>query len=483
MREHTHDVVVIGCGIAGLAAGLRLAERDADVAILEKAPEENRGGHTQFTESFRIPTADIDLDAEFNVEDYSASDFYSDIMKVTNYRADEELAEAVAHESAETFEWLTHKGLEWEYQAPHPGYTAGRVWLHGADMVTDLVEILEDEGADIFYRAEAQDLIRDDDGTVTGVEGFHEGERARFTGDAVILAAGDYGSSKEKRTRYYGPGYGNMKVRGSRYNTGEAIEAAMDVGAKSDGEWGDAHMAIIDAGSPDVEGGITRIDGYQYGLILNHDGERFVDEGEDARAHTYAKFGRRIFEQPYHEAFIIVDSKVVDDVAHMGPSRAITADSIEGLARRLDIENVDRAVETVEEYNEACDPDAFEEYEPNELNGNSAEGIEPKKSNWAFPLDEPPYTGYPVTGGMTFAFGGVAITAEAEVLDTTDTVIPGLFAAGNATGGLFYNNYPGGTGLTNAAVFGRIAGESAAEFVGENAVESADGAELARQSD
>jgi len=104
MREHTHDVVVIGCGIAGLAAGLRLAERDIDVAILEKAPEENRGGHTQFTESFRIPTADIDLDAEFNVEDYSASDFYSDIMKVTNYRADEELAEAVAHESAETFE-------------------------------------------------------------------------------------------------------------------------------------------------------------------------------------------------------------------------------------------------------------------------------------------------------------------------------------------------------------------------------------------
>ncbi len=469
MHEKTHDVVVIGCGIAGLSAGLRLAERNVDVAVLEKAPEENRGGHTQFTESFRIPTADIDLDddVEFNVEDYTASDFYSDIMKVTNYRADEELAKRVTGEAAQTFEWLTGKGLEWEYQAPHPGYTAGRVWLHGADMVTDLVEILEDEGAEIYYRAEAQELIREDDGTVTGVEGFLEGERVRFNGDAVVLAAGDYGSSKEKRTRYYGPGYGNMKVRGSRYNTGETIEAAMDIGAKSDGEWGDAHMAIIDAGSPDVEGGITRIDGYQYGLILNHDGERFVDEGEDARAHTYAKFGRRIFEQPYHEAFIIVDSSVVDDVAHMGPSRSISADSIEALVKRLDIENVEQAVETVDEYNAACDPDAKESYEPNELDGNSTDGLESRKSNWAMPLDDPPYTGYPVTGGMTFAFGGVAITPDAEVLDTTDTVIPGLFAAGNSTGGLFYNNYPGGTGLTNAAVFGRIAGENAASFVSE----------------
>jgi tricarballylate dehydrogenase len=458
MNQETHDIVIVGCGMAGLAAALRATELGKSVCVLEKSPEKHRGGHTRFTESFRIPTAEIDLDVEFDVDDYSASDFYLDIMKVTDYRADEDRAERVANHSAETFEWLTGHGVDWEYQAPHSGYTAGRVWLHGEDFVDELVGILDDRDATIHYKTEAREVVRNDAGVVTGVDARVDGVLTRFTGEAVILAAGDYGSSTEKRTRYYGPGYGNMKVRGSRYNTGEAVEATVDIGAKTAGEWGDAHMAIIDTGSPDVEGGITRIDGYQYGVIVNHDGERFVDEGEDSRAQTYAKFGRRIFEQPYHEAFIIVDSTVVDEVAHMGPSRPITGDTIRSLAQRLDIENVEAAVETIEAFNAACDPG---EFDPNRLDGNRTTGIDPRKSNWALPLNDPPYTGYPVTGGMTFGFGGVAISPDAEVLDTRDEPIPRLYAAGNSTGGLFYNNYPGGTGLTNAAVYGKIAAETA----------------------
>lgn len=463
MNQYNHDIVIIGCGIAGLTAGLRACELGHSVAILEKSPKKHRGGHTRFTESFRIPTADIDLDAEFNVADYSTSDFYSDIMKVTNYQADDDLAKRVVDEAGDMFEWLTENGIQWEYQAPHPGYTAGRVWLEGEELVDEMVELIEEQGGEFYYNTEARGFHRDEAGEVNGVNARTEGKRAVFEGDGIILAAGDYGSSKEARTRYYGPGYGEMKVRGSRYNTGEAVEAAIDVGAKTDGEWGDAHMAIIDVESPDQEGGITRIDGYQYGLILNHEGERFVDEGEDSRAQTYAKFGREIFEQPYHEAFIIVDSKTVDDIAHMGPGRPVTGDSPEELARRLGIENADQVAKTVEEFNAACDPG---EYEPDRLDGNATDGISPSKSNWALPLDEPPYTGYPVTGGMTFAFGGVAITPDAEVVDTTDHILPGLFAAGNSTGGLFYTNYPGGTGLTNAAVFGMVAAESASEYVG-----------------
>ncbi len=458
------DVAIVGCGMAGLAAGLAAAEAGADAVLLEKAPERRRGGHTQFGESFRFPTAEFDVEGySFDVE-YTAAEYYSDLMRLSNYAADEALVDRLTTEATPTLEWLTEHGLDWETEPPHAGYTSGRVWLDGEQFVSAMVGLVEDAGGEVVYDAEARQLRRDDDGRVAGVEAFVDGERTVFDAGAVVLAAGDYGSSKEKRVQYYGGGYEHMTVRGSRYNTGEAIDAALDAGAKAEGEWSGAHMAIIDAGSPPVEGGITRIDGYQYGLIINHDGERFLDEGEDARANTYAKFGRRIFEQPYHEAFIVVDAQTVDEVAHMGPSRPVTADSIEALARRLDIENVERAVETVEAYNAACDPG---EFEPNELDGNATEGVSPPKSNWALPLTEPPFTGYPVTGGFTFGFGGVAITPDAEVLDTRDEVIPGLYAAGNATGGLFYHNYPGGSGLTNAAVFGRIAGEAAAADAAE----------------
>lgn len=450
--------------MAGLAAGLRATEEDYSVGILEKAPRERRGGHTRFTESFRIPTADINLEVDFNVEDYTAADFYSDIMNVTDYRADPKLAETVSHESAAMFEWLTAHGFDWEYQPPHPGYTAGRVWLDGEELVDFLVDKIDTQGGEFIYDAEARNIVRDDEGIVTGVTARVDGRLTEFRGLATILAAGDYGSCKERRTRYFGPGYGHLKVRGSRYNTGEAIDAALDIGAKAEGEWGDAHIAIIDAQSPDVEGGITRIDGYQYGIIINHDGERFVNEGQDSRAHTYAKFGRRIFEQPYHEAFIIVDSKTVDDVAHMGPGRPIQAETIEALASRLDIADTDQTVETIRAFNAACEPG---EYRPNQLDGNATSGLSLPKSNWALPIDEPPYTGYPVTGGMTFAFGGVGITPDARVIDTCDRVIQGLYSAGNSTGGLFYRNYPGGTGLTNAAVFGKIAGETAIRELSE----------------
>lgn len=463
---YEYDVVVVGCGMAGLAAALAARENGASVAVLEKAPKERRGGHTQFTESFRIPTAEIDIEGlEFDVPDYSSSDFYSDIMKLTHYEADEQMAKTVTSEAAEMFEWMTdHIEFEWEPQPPHAGYASGRVWHDGEQFVDRFVEVIEEAGCDIFYEATARGLRQDEHRRVDAVDVVLDGDIVVFEAGAVVVACGGYESDKEKRTIYYGPGYESMKVRGSRYNTGEAIDMARDIGAKAEGQWSGAHMALIDAGSPDVEGGITRIDGYQFGVIVNHEGRRFVDEGEDTRDHTYAKFGRRIFEQPYHEAFIIVDSSRVDLMAHMGDSRPITADSIERLAQRAGIENVERTVETIEAFNAACDPG---EFEPNDLDGNATEGLEPPKSNWAYPIDEPPFTAYPVTGGMTFAFGGVGITTDAEIIDTSDDVIPGLYAAGNSTGGLFYNNYPGGTGLTNAAVFGKIAGENAAEFASE----------------
>jgi tricarballylate dehydrogenase len=458
-----YDVVVVGCGIAGVSAGLRAAELGAEVAILEKSPERHRGGQTRFSESFRVPSAVTDLSEhgyEFAFPDYTPDDFYDDIMSRTNGRADPDLARAVVDRAGPTVEWLTDRGAEWDMEPLAVGYVAGRTWCDGDELVGTLLAAATDEGADVHYEAAARELVRDDDARVAGLVADVGDERVRFDCDAVVLASGGYESSSEKRARYYGPGYDDMKVRGSRYNSGGAIDMAIDAGANPVGQWSGAHMAIIDAGSPDVEGGANRVDGYQYGVIINRDGERFLDEGEDARAHTYAKFGREIFEQPGHVAYIVLDSRMNEHARATGPSEPTVADSPAALFDAVDVDAA-TAEETLAAYNAACDPG---EFDPAVLDGNATDAaLDPPKSNWAVPLDEPPYYAYPVTGGITFAFGGVEVTPSAEVVDDRGRVVPGFYAAGNCTGGLFYDNYPGGTGLTNAAVFGKTAAETAVE--------------------
>jgi tricarballylate dehydrogenase len=463
MRREQYDVVVVGLGIAGLSAGLRAAELGRSVAVLEKSPEADRGGQTGYSESFRVPSADADLEPygyEFDVPDYTTEAFYRDIMARTSGKADEELARTVVESAGGTVEWLTEHGVEWDMEPLAVGYTAGRTWFDNEQLLDQLTGEIEIAGGEIYYETSAESFSFDGV-AIDGVETVSGDERVFFDAGAVVLACGGYESSSEKRARYYGPGFDDMKVRGSGYNTGDALEAAIDQGAEAVGQWSGAHMAIIDANAPDVGGGANRVDGYQYGLVLNVDGERFLNEGEDARAHTYAKFGRRIFEQPDHLAYIVLDSDKQALARATGPTEPFEADTLAGLFKQLELDD-ETALETVERFNAACDPGAFD---PDSLDGNAATDVDPPKSNWATPLDDPPYYAYPVTGGITFGFGGVAITPDAEVVDGRGHVIPGFYAAGNATGGLFYDNYPGGTGLTNAAVFGKTAAERADAYL------------------
>lgn len=463
MQEYEYDIVVVGHGMAGLSAGVRAAELGRDVAVLEKTTREERGGQTGYSESFRVPSAETDLSEwgyEFAVPDYTADEFYEDIMERTNGRADDDIARTLVDNAGQTVEWLTGHGVEWDMEPLAVGYTVARTWFDNDRLVARLADEIETHGGDVHYETSARDLV-EEDGAVVGIEAAQDDERARFRADAVILACGGYESSPEKRARYYGSGYDDMKVRGSGFNTGEAIEMALDTGANAAGQWSGAHMALIDANSPDVGGGANRVDGYQYGVILNVEGERFLDEGEDARAHTYAKFGRRIFEEPRHRAYIVLDSKTRDLVRATGPSDPHTAETLDELVDELDIDG-ERAISTLRAFNDACDPG---EFDPHALDGNSAEDVRPRKSNWALPVDDPPFYAYPATGGITFSFGGVEANSDAEVLDDRGRVIPGLYAAGNATGKLFYDNYPGGTGLMNAAVYGKIAAERSDEYV------------------
>ena len=202
---------------------------------------------------------------------------------------------------------------------------------------------------------------------------------------------------------------------------------------------------------------------YPIGIVVNLRGERFVDEGADYRNHTYAKYGREIMRQPQRTAIQIFDKKTIGMVRDEYRIRQVTkaeANGIEELARALDIDAEGLRC-TVDSFNAACRPGA---YNPAILDGVSTEGITPPKSNWALPIDTPPFTGFVVTCGITFTFGGLRIDQTAAVQDVTDRAIPGLFAAGELVGGIFYENYLGGAGLMSGSVFGRIAGESAGRY-------------------
>ncbi|WP_227778452.1 FAD-dependent tricarballylate dehydrogenase TcuA [Haladaptatus pallidirubidus] len=456
-----HDVIVVGCGMAGLSASNRASQLGYDVGVLEKSPKEHRGGHTRFSESFRVPSADVDFEKygyEFTIDDYTADEFYDDIMKQTDGRANPALARTLVDNAGETVEWLTERGVSWDMEPLNVGYTVARTFFDGEELVADLVDAAEEDGTTFYYETEACELVFEDDGKVAGVHARTGDGLVEYFADAIIVGAGGYESNPEKRTKYYGSDYDAMKVRGSRYNTGEAIEMVADAGGNTVGQWGGAHMALIDSESPDVEGGANRVDGYQYGVLINNEGKRFFDEGEDARAHTYAKLGRIIFEQPGHTAYIVVDEPLKDLMRATGPGDRVKADSVEKLLDTLGCENPERGAETIETFNEACDPD---EFDPDSLDGNDTEGLNLEKSNWALPIDEPPYYGYSVTGGITFGFGGIETDTDGRAIDTVGRAIPGLYVAGNTTGGLFFENYPGGTGLQNAAVYGKLAAEHA----------------------
>jgi len=320
-------------------------------------------------------------------------------------------------------------------------------------------------GIDVRFEAKASALVTDDRGRVTGAVVRTAEGKETISARAVVLAAGGFEANPEMRTRYLGPNWDLARVRGTPYNTGDAIRMALDIGAQPWGHWSGCHSVAWDYNAP-WHGDRKVGDGFQkhsypVGLIVNNRGERFVDEGADFRNYTYVKYGRTIIDQPRRAAFQIFDQKVLHLLREEYRIREVTKAedmTLEGLARKLEID-VAGFVDTITKYNAAVQPGT---YNPAIKDGKGTRGITPPKSNWALPLDSPPYVGFAVTTGISFTFGGLRITPEGQVVDMEQRPIPGLYAAGELVGGLFYQNYPGGAGLMAGAVFGRIAGRSAA---------------------
>jgi tricarballylate dehydrogenase len=485
-----YDVVVVGAGNAALCAALSATENGAKVLVLESAPLEERGGNTAFTAgAMRVAYRGLDdilelcpelSEAETDNTDfgsYTHEEFYDDLCRVTEYRTDPDLSDILVRRSFETLKWMRSKGVRF---APIYGRQAFKVdgrfqfWGGltvetsggGPGLVDALATAAESAGVEIRYEARAESLV-EKDGRVAGVRVRQHGVVSEIESRAVILASGGFEANPEWRTRYLGPGYDLAKVRGSRFNMGGGIKMALDIGALPWGHWSGAHAVGWDLNAPPF-GDLAVGDGFQkhsypFGIMVNADGRRFVDEGADFRNYTYAKYGHVILAQPQQFAWQIFDQKVTHllrDEYRIRQITKVTANTIEELGQKLEGVDDEALVKTVAAYNEAISTDV--PFNPNVKDGRRTLGLEIDKTNWANTLDEPPYEAYAVTCGVTFTFGGLRITPDAEVVHSDGSTIPGLYACGELVGGIFYFNYPGGSGLTNGSVFGRIAGASAA---------------------
>jgi tricarballylate dehydrogenase len=483
------DVVVVGAGNAAMCAALAAREHGAEVVVLERAPEDEAGGNTRFTagairfaydglEDLRALMPDLSEDeiARTDFGAYTEDQFFDDMARVTENRADPDLVELLVRRSKPTLMWLRGKGFRF---VPIYGRQAFKVnnrfkfwggltveaWGGGPGLVEAHSKAAAASGIRIFYEARALSLLHDDDGA-KGLTLRYQGKTRTIRCRAVVLASGGFESNPEWRTRYLGPGWDLAKVRGTRFNTGDGIRMALDIGASPRGNWSGCHAVGWDRNAPEF-GDLAVGDGFQkhsypWGIMINANGERFVDEGADFRNYTYAKYGAVILRQPGQFAWQIFDKKVTHllrDEYRIRQVTKVTANTLEELADKLDDVNPKRALETIEQYNAAVRTDI--PFDPNVKDGRRTEGLIVPKSNWANTIDQPPFEAYAVSCGITFTFGGLRITTEGQVVDTDGRPIPGLYAAGELVGGLFYFNYPGGTGLMSGAVFGRIAGNSA----------------------
>ncbi|MBV1879732.1 MAG: FAD-dependent tricarballylate dehydrogenase TcuA [Pseudomonadales bacterium] len=496
MSNPVVDIIVVGAGNAALCAALSAKEQGASVLVIERAPETEKGGNSRFTAGAMrvVYESDADLQqlmpelseqelANTDFGAYSKNQFYDDMGRMTQYRSDPDLTEILIENSFPTLKWMRAKGIRF---MPMYGRQAFKIdgkfkfwggltveaWGGGEGLVSQLHEAAKKNDINIEYESRALELIRSDEG-ITGLRIRQRGKTKTINCRAVILACGGFEANSEWRTRYLGPGWELAKVRGSRFNTGDGLKMAIDSGAATVGNWSGCHAVGWDRNAPEF-GDLTVGDGFQkhsypLGIMVNADGERFVDEGADFRNYTYAKYGREILQQPQQFAWQVFDAKVTDllrDEYRIKQATKVEANSLEELAAKLEGVSSQAFLNTVNDFNQAVNTNVA--FDPTVKDARSTHGLSINKSNWANPLDQAPYCAYQITCGITFTFGGLKINKQAQVIDDDGIEIPGLFAAGEMVGGLFYFNYPGGTGLTSGSVFGKIAGASAAQQCCDN---------------
>lgn len=488
-------VIVVGSGNAALCAALAALENGSEVIVLEVANKVEAGGNSKYTAGAMrfvyngnddlLPLLNNPHDERLPLTEfgsYTEEKFKSDLLSFNDGRPLSDQQKILISKSNDTIKWLATHQIKFDPIYSRQSFEKDGKYIfwggltlaadgEGVGLVEAELERVLSLGGKIHYETKAVELITKD-GSVTGVRCETAAGEKIYEADAVILGCGGFEANKQLRQKYMGENWTKAVVRGTRFNLGAGIEMALSEGAEFEGNPEGCHATPMDRDMPEygnleiafIERKNYRKICYFLGIMINQQGLRFVDEGINFRNYTYAQFGKAILEQPGGVAWQIFDSKVFDllyEEYRFWDATYIESDTIEGLVDQMNDVDQEQTLKTIKAYNEALNPE--EAFDPTILDGKKTSGLELNKTNWATAFDTPPYRAYPVRCGITFTYGGLKVNDEAAVLDMTGHPINGLFACGELVGGVFYNGYPGGSGLTSGAVFGKIAGTSAAK--------------------
>lgn len=454
----TADVVVIGGGNAAIVSALTAADAGARVLLLERAPAHFRGGNSRHTRNIRCAH---DTGDEFTTGPYPFAELWRDLCGVGKGPSDERLAELTIRQSLEAPAWMTAHGARWQTALTGTLNLArtNRFFLGGGKaLLNSYYRTAARAGVTIAYDRTVTRLEFDGD-TCTSV---HTDDGRRIRAASVICASGGFEADLAWLGRYWGEAAQGFHVRGPSYNDGGVLRELLNAGALHAGEERGFHAVAVDARSPKYDGGIaTRIDSIPFGIVVDRDGRRFYDEGEDIWPKRYAIWGRNIALRPGQIAYALWDAKVQG--AFLPPMYGTySAPTVEELAESLGLDKRTVA-ETVDAFNKAVDRAPSRPFTMTHPDGRATAGLDPPKSNWAQRLDTPPYHAVPMRPGITFTYLGVAVTEQARVRRVDGGVFPNVFAAGEImSGNILSTGYLAGFGMTIGTVWGRIAGTEAA---------------------
>jgi len=485
--------LIVGTGNAAFCAALTAQQLGKSVQMLDVAPEAEFGGNSRYTAGamrFAYSNADDLLPlladqtdpriSQSDFGEYTTQQFLDDLQSFNGATPLTAQQRFLAHQSLPLMQWLRKTGVEFAPIYSRQAFEKqGRFQFwggltlcaegEGEGLIQRERELFLAAGGTILYETEARELITEN-GRVCGINALSANQPLTLHANAVVLACGGFEANPEMRTKHIGPAWEHAKVRGTKFNQGHGLAMALEAGAALAGKFDGCHATPMDRhmpnyGNPEL-GHLERKNyrkiSYPFGVMLNARGERFVDEGANFRNYTYAQYGSAILEQPGHFAWQIFDQRVTGllyEEYNVGFASRVQADTLEELVTLLDDVDAEAALSTLKQYNAAITAEI--EFDPTIKDGRGTRGLSPPKSNWANRLDKPPFVAYPVTCGITFSYGGLSVNTKGEVLNASEQPVPGLFACGELVGNVFFEGYPGGSGLTSGGVFGRAAGQSA----------------------